>query len=303
MELRHLRNFVAIAEERSFTRAAERLWLAQPGLSAQIRRLEEELGVKLFDRHTRGVELTEAGELFLERARAALAAADLARATGQDFAAGIVGSLRVGLAAPAQCRLGHELLERFGDERPRVEVTVVESLGGVLLRDVRDRRLDAAILPAPFVTSELHRRELTSEPLVLAVGRGHRLAGPGPVTVENLDGAELVTSGHRDGVAFDSAIAGMLEMAGASWSECRGGWGSSFLAVVAAGRAVAVTTSCSVGGADVLCREFQPERTMSFELVWREDTPSPPLAALIGAASDIAQRSRLRVPRRALAAA
>ena len=69
MELRHLRYFVAVAEERSFTRAAEKLWIAQPGLSTQIRRLEAELGIRLFERHTRGVNLTEAGELFLDRVR------------------------------------------------------------------------------------------------------------------------------------------------------------------------------------------------------------------------------------------
>jgi len=66
MELRHLRYFVAIAEERSITRAAERLWIAQPGLSTQVRRLEAELGIQLLHRHTRGVELTDAGEVFLE---------------------------------------------------------------------------------------------------------------------------------------------------------------------------------------------------------------------------------------------
>src|SRR5580693_8146061 len=98
VELRHLRYFVAIAEEGSFTRAAERLWVAQPGLSTQIRRLEAELGVKLFERHPRGIELTEAGHLFLGRARAALAAAEAAAATGRDLETGVVGSLRLGIA-------------------------------------------------------------------------------------------------------------------------------------------------------------------------------------------------------------
>src|SRR5207253_6082572 len=113
MELRHLRYFVAIAEERSFTRAAERLWIAQPGLSTQIRRLEAELGVQLFDRHTRGVDLTQAGELFLDRARVALAAAEAAGATGRDLEAGVVGSIRLGIASGAQWRPASDLLRRF----------------------------------------------------------------------------------------------------------------------------------------------------------------------------------------------
>src|SRR3954452_16279110 len=89
MELRHLRYFVAIAEEKIFKRAAERLWIAQPGLSTQIRRLEAELEIQLFVRHTRGVELTDGGQIFLERARAALAAAETARATGHDLESGL----------------------------------------------------------------------------------------------------------------------------------------------------------------------------------------------------------------------
>src|SRR5882724_6910743 len=110
MELRHLRYFVAIAEERSFTRAAERLWIAQPGLSSQIRRLESELGVKLFERHTRGVDVTAAGEVFLQRARAVLAAADAAESVGQDIQAGRVGSIRLGVSAVMGWSLAPSLL-------------------------------------------------------------------------------------------------------------------------------------------------------------------------------------------------
>src|SRR5690348_4926657 len=117
MELRHLRYFIAIAEERSFTRAAERLWVAQPGLSTQIRRLETELGFKLFVRHTRGADLTRAGEFFLERARVALAAADAAEATGRDLEAGQIGSLRLGIASGARWRPISDVLRRFSDER------------------------------------------------------------------------------------------------------------------------------------------------------------------------------------------
>ena len=124
MELRHLRYFVAIAEERSFTRAAERLWVAQPGLSTQIRRLESELGIQLFDRHTRGVDLTGAGELFLERARTALAAADAARSTGHDLEEGLVGSVRLGIATGAGLARRHPSSSvDFGRERPGVELT------------------------------------------------------------------------------------------------------------------------------------------------------------------------------------
>src|SRR3954451_2603636 len=155
MELRHLRYFVAVAEERSITRAAEKLWIAQPGLSTQIRRLEAELGIRLFERHTRGVDLTESGELLLDRARVTLAAAEAARSTGRDLAAGLVGSIRLGVATCAGWSETPELLATFARDRPDVEVTVSESYAGTLVRDLRDGRLDAVIAPAMFATAEL----------------------------------------------------------------------------------------------------------------------------------------------------
>src|SRR5262249_39128341 len=126
VELRHLRYFVAIAEERSFTRAAERLWVAQPGLSTQIRQLEKELGVQLLDRHTRGVDLTPVGELFLERARTALAAADVAGSIGRDLEHGVVGRVRLGLVSGPRWGSTAEVLHRFDHENAGVELTLLE---------------------------------------------------------------------------------------------------------------------------------------------------------------------------------
>src|SRR6478735_2961986 len=171
MELRHLRYFVAIAEERSFTRAAERLWVAQPGLSTQIRRLESELGLLLF-----------------ERARTALAAADAARSTGHDLGEGLVGAVRVGIVTGSGWPGTSALLGHFGRERPAVELTVVESYAGTLLRDLRDGRLDAMIAPSEFGSAELRHVRLGREPWLVLAGRGHRLAGAGPVAAAELDG-------------------------------------------------------------------------------------------------------------------
>ena len=191
MELRHLRYFVAIAEERSFTRAAERLWVAQPGLSTQIRRLETELGVKLFERHTRGVDLTQAGELFLERARIALAAADMAGATGRDLEAGVVGSIRLGIASGPRWRPASSLLRRFNHERPGVELTVLEAYGGTLWRDLRDGRLDALVAPAGHASADLRSRRTW----LRVVGRADWHRSPAHAAVVRLPSRSWTVSG------------------------------------------------------------------------------------------------------------
>src|SRR3954466_13092334 len=292
MELRHLRYFVAIAEERSFTRAAERLWVAQPGLSTQIRRLESELGIQLFERHTRGVDLTDAGELFLERARTALAAADAARSTGQDLEEGLVGSVRLGIVAGAGWPGTAALLGQFGRERPAVEVTVVEACGGTLLRDLRDGRLDAMIAPSEFGSADMPRVRLGREPwLVLAgrgpppagpgPGRGHPLAGAGPVAAPELEGELFVVTGHRDGAGYDRLVADTLGALGVIAALERGGPGPAMLAAVAGGDALALTTTPDVAMGGVMARPISPARRVEFALLWRDETPAPALSELI----------------------
>jgi DNA-binding transcriptional LysR family regulator len=297
MELRHLRYFVAIAEERSFTRAAERLWVAQPGLSTQIRRLESELGVQLFERHTRGVDLTDAGELFLERARTALAAADAARSTGEDLEEGLVGSVRLGIVTGAGWPGTSALLGHFGRERPAVEVTVVEAYGGTLLRDLRDGRLDAMIAPSEFGSADLPRVRLGREPWLVLAGRGHRLAGAGPAAASELEGQRFVVTGHRDGAGYDRLVADTLGALGVTAALERGGPGPAMLAAVAAGEALALSTTPDDALGAVTARAIHPVRRVEFALLWRDETPAPALNELIRCAE-----ARAGAPRRMLAA-
>src|SRR6478672_8808017 len=270
MELRHLRYFVAIAEERSFTRAAERLWVAQPGLSTQIRRLEGELGIKLFERHTRGADLTTAGELFLERARAALAAADVAGATGRDLEAGLIGSLRVGIAGEARWGGARDLLQRFSRERPRVELTVLEAYGGTLWRDLRDERLDALVAPTGHASPDLRSLELGSEPWVVLIGTGHPLAGIGPVAVEDLAGEAIAITGHRDGAPLDRAVADVFEELQVAPNLVRAAPGPALHATAAGNEILVVTTAPDALPAGVVARALDPRRVLAFELLVRD---------------------------------
>ena len=290
MELRHLRYFVAIAEERSFTRAAERLWVAQPGLSTQIRRLEAELGVKLFERHTRGVDLTQAGELLLERARVALAAAEMAGATGRDLEAGLVGSIRLGIASGPRWHGASDLLRRFNRERSGVELTVLEAYGGTLWRDLRDGRLDALVAPSGHASADLRSLELGSESWVVLIGTGHRLAGIGPLAAEELDGERIAITGHRDGAALDRAIAELFDELGVAPELVPTAPGPALHATVAAGEVLALKTAPDALPAGVIARALDPRRTLAFELLSRDETPSPALGSFIDSAADTVQR-------------
>jgi DNA-binding transcriptional LysR family regulator len=285
VELRHLRYFIAIAEERSFTGAAERLWVAQPGLSTQMRRLEAELGVQLFERHPRGIDLTQAGQLFLERARVAVSAADVALATGSDLEAGVIGNLRLGLAAGARSSLASELLLRFGRERPAVELTVVEAHGGTLWRDLRAGRLDALVAPTGHGSTDLRTLDLGCEDWVALVGTGHRLAGIGSMDTEDLQGERIAITGHRDGAVLDRTVSDLLAELGVTAQLVPGAQGPARHATVIENEAVVLTTAPDAVPAGVILRRLQPRRTLAFELLWRDEVTSPALAELISLAA------------------
>jgi DNA-binding transcriptional LysR family regulator len=152
MELRHLTVFVAVAEEASFTRAADRLHMVQSAVSASVRGLERELGAALFDRTTRRVELTDAGDALLPEARQVLAAVNAAREAVDQVSGGLRGTLRLGTMQGQAMRAVSvpRLLAAFRAEHPGVEVHVSHGGGSVLMADhVRAGRLDLAFVSLP----------------------------------------------------------------------------------------------------------------------------------------------------------
>ncbi len=150
LELRHLRYFVAVAEEKHFGRAAERLRIAQPGLSQQIQALERSLGTQLLVRDQRHVELTPAGETLLQHAYRLLALVDRAVESARLITHDKTGVLRVGTPATGLNPVAHDLLEAFRTGIPDVEVVLYPALGGHNVEALRTGTLDVAFVNAPF---------------------------------------------------------------------------------------------------------------------------------------------------------
>ena len=175
MELRHLRYFIAVAEELSFRRAAERLHLAQPPLSFQIKSLEGELGVKLFERSTRSVKLTAAGKVFLDEARIVLLAAERATQNVRKAHQGLIGPLRIGVLAPTATPRLARILSSYRQKFPAVQFSLHELASIEQLHRLREDQLDVGLLRPPIEFPELEFLFLDDSPMVLAAPAGHRL--------------------------------------------------------------------------------------------------------------------------------
>lgn len=191
--LQHLRYFVTVAEERHFGRAAARLHMAQPPLSQQIRRLEAELGVELFVRTTRRVDLTEAGAVYLERARSILASVDGAAEDARRVAAGLVGRLTIGCVGSATYSLLPALSRRLADELPGVDVSFRgEMLAVEQVAALRERSIDIALLRPPVVDRDVTLTTLRRDRLVVAAPSDHPLSARSTVRVRDLRAVDLI---------------------------------------------------------------------------------------------------------------
>src|SRR4051794_22053040 len=197
MDLRQLRALDAVARARSFTAAALELHLAQSALSQQVAKLERELGVELLRRTTRRVEVTEAGELVLERGRRALAEADAIRADLDALRGLVRGRLRVGGVPPVSGLHPAALIADFGRRFPGVDITIREEVAAQLLAELADGRLDLvlALIDPKELPPTLTGRRLLDEELVLITAPGHRLAQRKRVPHAALAGEPVVAYG------------------------------------------------------------------------------------------------------------
>jgi DNA-binding transcriptional LysR family regulator len=177
MELRHLRYFIAVAEERHVTRAAERLGMQQPPLSQQIRALERELDVQLFRRKPRGVELTDAGAAFLTDARAVLSHLDRAFASTKRTARGELGRIALGFTSSAPFHpFVPRIIRAYREAFPLVALTLEESGTTELIDQLRSEKIDAAFIRTAIANQEgLIVSTLLREPMMLALPHTHKL--------------------------------------------------------------------------------------------------------------------------------
>lgn len=283
MELRHLAYFVAVAEERHFGRAAQRLRMAQPPLSQQIMVLEKSLGAKLLERTTRRVDLTPAGLVLLERARILLAEVETLASDVRRIHEGAKGILRLGSTGSAAYDVLPRVLRQVRAQIPGLELELTgETLTPALVEALLEHRLDLALLRLPVSTIELEVEVVQSDDLHLAVPSDHRLATASEVHIEELRGETLVSYPATSALAGVTADlcrgVGFRPQIGQVVQET-----STLISLVASGSGVSLLPApvsvLGAGGISFLPVVGRP--TVDLAVAWRRDDERPLLHALI----------------------
>ncbi|MEV6333790.1 LysR family transcriptional regulator [Nocardia vinacea] len=283
LSLEQVRGFVTVAEEGNFRRAAERLRMTQPPLSRQIQKLERDIGVELFDRTQRQVQLTPAGEVFLTEARRLLALADAAPGTARLVAAGVAGTVRIGFTAASGFGFLGRFLNHIEAGLDRVEIVLREMVSSDQFENLRSGSLDLALARPPFDRTEFDSRLVHSEGLMLAVPEQHKLAGDGPIAIEELGGETLLVYAPGPARYFADLVSGILAAvpytATHELTQVH-----TMLALVAAGRGLALVPETSTHLHPDGVR-FRPligvEDPVVLHAVWRRDCANPALRRVI----------------------
>ena len=280
MELQQLRSFAAVARRGHFTRAAAELHIGQPAVSQHIRRLETELGVRLLRRTTRSVELTEAGEILLERAERALGELEAAHAELAELKGLVRGRLTIGAMQSLEPYDLPGALASFHERHPAIDIRVVEDVAPDMLAAVLADRLDVAFVPIEDgVPAGLHRHLLFEDELVVVVGRGHELAGASDVAISALSEEPFVFlregTGLRRTVETAARAAGFEPKARFETNEL-----TRVLALVGRGLGVSAVTRAvaEAAGDDVVSVRLRPALRRQVGIVWRVGRHRTPAA-------------------------
>ncbi len=300
MELRHLRYFVAVAEELNFSRAALRLHIAQPPLSAQIRHLEEELGVVLFERASRPLRLTEPGRFFYAEAIELLAKLDDTLRRTRKINRGCAGLLKIGFVGAAMNFILPSVLLRFRTDYPDVEVLLFEMLSREQAAALIEGRIHVGFVVPGLGEGELAEERLYDEPLVVAVPDSHRLANRASVTVADLAAEPVVLYGGRSAKgAGDHELLSLLRDAGIEPKVAlEAQHAESALGLVAAGLGITLTVASFANTARAGIR-FLPvtgrHLSQTMKLAYRHEERSSALKAFLKMVREEMLRSKANV--------
>jgi DNA-binding transcriptional LysR family regulator len=216
MELRQIRYFMAVAEDQHFGRAAERMHIAQPALSQHVRRLERELGVRLFDRSARHVRLTPAGEAFLSVARRMSRQVDEATTAARRADAGEAGRLGVGVHVSAAAPVLSVVLRHWSRLRPGVRPHLLSGRAGELVDLVRRGELDVALVDGPVTDPNVATALVREDHMVIVLPADHPLARQETVSIHSLKGEQFVSIARRSAMTLHDRFIELCGSAGFS---------------------------------------------------------------------------------------
>jgi DNA-binding transcriptional LysR family regulator len=293
IELRHLRYFTAVAEELHFGRAARRLYLAQPALSQQIRKLEEIVGAPLFLRTSRSVALTAAGEIFLERARRTLRAVEHDVEEARSIGRGESGSLNVGFIGSGMLGSLPAVLQRYRADYPRVQLQLHESFTSRVIVGLASGVLDAGLLRDSDPHPDLHTEVLFSERFIAVLPADHPRASQKSIHATALRDEPFVFYSRSAGaLAWDKP----LSLCGEAGFRPRvvqeaSNW-VSILQLIAVGFGVSIAPACvrSVATEGVVCLPLRGATQVSqVELAYRRDEARPIVQSFAKIARSVAE--------------
>jgi DNA-binding transcriptional LysR family regulator len=283
IELRLLRYFAVVADELHVGRAAARLFISQPALSQQIRALEDQVGMPLFVRHPRGMELTGVGEELLLEARDLLARSDRLERTVEELRRGAGGTLRLGLPPGAPRTLLPELLAPLRAEHPDAGVEVRELTTPEQIDALHDGSIDLGVVREPVEDSRLARRSLLVEPLGVSLPATHPLVARESVTLEDLQGELFVCFPRTWAPSLHDVLVNAMRDAGVEARFQDSAHLSTTQGMVAAG--LGLTFSAHPWLEDAEGIVWRPLAGVAIEIrtaaAWRSGNRSPLLRALV----------------------